>query len=111
MCTTPAVTIARNSSTHAWIRLHMPAIQHSEEENRTRKVMDVLPLCHKVVYEPWTVVEGQGHFTKRRLPRGTPPCSVNGVLVSAVTRITHFNTANFYMNELVLFLTSLQGYL
>ena len=25
---------------------------------RTRKVMDVLPPCHKVTYEPGTVVEG-----------------------------------------------------
>ena len=29
---------------------------------KLRKVLDVLPLCHRFVYESWTVVEGQGYF-------------------------------------------------
>ena len=40
---------------------------------RMRKVMDVLPLCHKVVYKPRTVAEGEGHFSKHSLSRGIPP--------------------------------------
>ena len=29
------------------------------ENCETRKVMDILSLCHKVPYKPWTVVDGQ----------------------------------------------------
>ena len=35
--------------------------------------MDVLPLCHKVVYEPWMKVEGQGNFAIHLQPRIIPP--------------------------------------
>ena len=50
------------------IHLHMLAVSNSETEilnifinfHSMCKVMDILPLCHKVAYEPCTVVEGQG---------------------------------------------------
>ena len=28
------------------------------------KLMDVLTLCHKVMYKPWTVAEEQGHVAQ-----------------------------------------------
>ena len=48
--TTPSDTIAKNSCTHAHIRLCM------------RKVKDVSLLCHKVAFKPRSIVEGQGCF-------------------------------------------------
>ena len=63
--TTPSVTVARNLYVHACIHLHMLTVLNSVAEiliilnfHRTCKVMDVWPLCHKVTYEPQTVVEG-----------------------------------------------------
>ena len=48
----------------------MPTVPNSEAVilnilNHPCKVMDVSPLCHKVVYEPWTVIEGSSRTCKK----------------------------------------------
>ena len=67
--TTRSGTKARNSFAYARLHLHMPTVPNSEAEipktsRRMHKVIDVLPLCHKVAYEAQTVVEGQGCFVQ-----------------------------------------------
>ena len=41
--------------------------------------MDNSPLTCKATYGCWTVIQGQGSFTKRGLLRGDTACNVKGV--------------------------------
>ena len=44
------------------------------------KIMNDLPLCHKVPYKPRVVVEGQGRLGQHQKTAGDTACSVKGVL-------------------------------
>ena len=64
--TTPSVTLAKNSSayTHGEV-VRGRSFKHFKNFCSTRKVLDVLPLCHKFAYKPWMVVQGQGLLAQR----------------------------------------------